>query len=76
MISRRTFIKGAAGASVAAIAVPEILSAIGKHAATPPTKPLAIVPQPLRIPPVITGWRFEYGTPVVFRSIRMRCRIY
>ena len=55
MISRRTFIKGAAGAGVAAIAVPEILSAIGKHPATAQIKPLSITPQPLRIPPIITG---------------------
>ncbi len=55
MISRRTFIKGAAGAGLAAIAVPEILSALGKPVKLPPTRLLAIPPQPLRIPPTITG---------------------
>jgi FtsP/CotA-like multicopper oxidase with cupredoxin domain len=55
MISRRTFIKGAAGMGVAAIAVPEILSAIGNKPKIPGIDPLSITPQPLRIPPVITG---------------------
>jgi FtsP/CotA-like multicopper oxidase with cupredoxin domain len=55
MISRRTFIKSAAGAGVVAIAVPELLSALGKSAPVPKVKPLDIPPQPLRIPPIITG---------------------
>ncbi len=55
MISRRTFIKGAVGAGLTAIAVPELLSAIGKKPNSQSITPQSIPLQALRIPPVITG---------------------
>src|SRR5581483_3261592 len=51
MITRRTFIKGAATAGVAAIGLPEMLASRGKHSEAKPADAM----QALRIPPIITG---------------------